>query len=87
MNILVSAQLITMSNGAAVLLYDGYTFNRMYKGKKGKKGFEKWHCSSFRLCKCFLSTDEQYRIQDGKVDHNHERRNLFKTADGTYIRV
>lgn len=73
-----------MTNGAEVLLHDGYTFNKM---NCKKKGFDKWHCSSFRLCKCYLLTDAFYRIYESKVDHNHERRKLYKTSDGKYIRL
>lgn len=79
---MISAELITLTLGNKVLLYQGYTFSKRYP-QKGP--IFKWVCSN-KMCKCFLLTDENHEIYVAITDHDHPKKIIFRICTGEYMR-
>ncbi|XP_045449442.1 uncharacterized protein LOC123658007 [Melitaea cinxia] len=76
-----NAMLITMNNGKETLLYCGYTFFFRYEMKSGQK----WVCTKFPTCKAFLCVNKDEMIFLSNLEHNHEKKKLYKCPNGRWL--
>uniref|UniRef100_A0A2H1WUX9 SFRICE_033348 n=1 Tax=Spodoptera frugiperda TaxID=7108 RepID=A0A2H1WUX9_SPOFR len=78
-------QVITMSTGKQLVLYQGHTFS--FRDASRSRAY----CSKYCQVKCparlTLHPDGSLRAATNTKDHNHPPPKLFKNSDGLFIRI